>query len=92
MTAPAQTTTTTITAGKAKRPPRLKGGLPLIGHTLDFAKDALRDLLALQDKLVTMENIQKTVAEYFKIRSSTCKAAASSCRRSSSCAWRWGLR
>lgn len=36
--------------------------------TLDFAKEALRDLLALQDKLVTMENIQKTVAEYFKIR------------------------
>lgn len=36
--------------------------------TLEFAKDALRDLLALQDKLVTMENIQKTVAEYYKIR------------------------
>ena len=36
--------------------------------TLDFAKEALRDLLALQDKLVTVENIQKTVAEYFKIR------------------------
>ncbi len=36
--------------------------------TLDFAKDALRDLLAIQDKMVTIENIQKTVAEYFKIR------------------------
>jgi len=36
--------------------------------TLEFAKDALKDLLALQDKLVTIENIQKTVAEYFKIR------------------------
>jgi len=36
--------------------------------TLEFAKDALRDVLALQDKLVTIENIQKTVAEYFKIR------------------------
>jgi len=36
--------------------------------TLDFAKDALKDLLALQEKLVTIENIQKTVAEYFKIR------------------------
>ena len=36
--------------------------------TLDFAKEALRDLLALQDKLVTIENIQKTVAEYYKIR------------------------
>jgi chromosomal replication initiator protein len=40
------------------------------GHpiTLDFAKEALRDLLALQDKLVTIDNIQKTVAEYYKIR------------------------
>ncbi|MCW8829210.1 MAG: chromosomal replication initiator protein DnaA [Gammaproteobacteria bacterium] len=36
--------------------------------TLDFAKEALRDLLALQAKLVTIENIQKTVAEYYKIR------------------------
>jgi len=36
--------------------------------TLDFAKEALKDLLALQEKLVTIENIQKTVAEYFKIR------------------------
>jgi chromosomal replication initiator protein len=36
--------------------------------TLDFTKDALRDLLAAQDRLVTISNIQKTVAEYFKIR------------------------
>ena len=36
--------------------------------TLEFAKEALRDLLALQEKLVTTENIQKTVAEYYKIR------------------------
>lgn len=36
--------------------------------TLDFAKEALRDLLALQDKLITIDNIQKTVAEYYKIR------------------------
>ncbi|MDY0006856.1 MAG: chromosomal replication initiator protein DnaA [Spongiibacteraceae bacterium] len=36
--------------------------------TLDFAKEALSDLLALQEKLVTIENIQKTVAEYYKIR------------------------
>ncbi len=36
--------------------------------TLEFAREALRDLLAVQDKLVTIENIQKTVAEYFKIR------------------------
>ena len=36
--------------------------------TLDFAKEALRDLLALQERLVSIENIQKTVADYFKIR------------------------
>jgi len=36
--------------------------------TIDFTKEALKDLLAIQDKLVTIENIQKTVAEYFKIR------------------------
>lgn len=36
--------------------------------TLDFAKEALRDLLALQAKLITIDNIQKTVAEYYKIR------------------------
>ena len=36
--------------------------------SLEFAKEALRDLLALQDRLVSIENIQKTVAEYFKIR------------------------
>jgi chromosomal replication initiator protein len=36
--------------------------------TMEFAKEALRDLLALQDKLITIQNIQKTVAEYYKIR------------------------
>lgn len=36
--------------------------------TIDFVKDALKDLLALQEKLVTIENIQKTVAEYYKIK------------------------
>lgn len=36
--------------------------------SLDFAKEALKDLLALQDKMVTIENIQKTVAEYYKMR------------------------
>lgn len=35
---------------------------------LDFAREALRDLLALQARLVSIENIQKTVAEYFKLR------------------------
>ncbi len=36
--------------------------------TVDFAKQALSDLLAVQAKLVTIENIQKTVAAYYKIR------------------------
>ncbi|MFC4310209.1 chromosomal replication initiator protein DnaA [Steroidobacter flavus] len=36
--------------------------------TMEFAKESLRDLLASQDRMVTIENIQKTVAEYFKIR------------------------
>jgi chromosomal replication initiator protein len=36
--------------------------------TMDFAKKALGDLLSLQDRLVTIENIQKTVAQYYKIR------------------------
>ncbi len=35
---------------------------------IDFARESLRDLLALQEKQVTIENIQKTVAEYYKIR------------------------
>lgn len=35
---------------------------------IDFVKDALKDLLALQEKLITIENIQKTVAEYYKIK------------------------
>ena len=34
----------------------------------DFVREALRDLLALQEKLVTIDNIQKTVAEYYKIK------------------------
>jgi chromosomal replication initiator protein len=36
--------------------------------TLDFAKEALKDLLSLQERLVSIENIQKTVADYFKLR------------------------
>ena len=36
--------------------------------SVDFAKEALKDLLALQDRLVSIENIQKTVADYFKLR------------------------
>lgn len=37
---------------------------------LEFVKDSLKDLLALQEKQVSIDNIQKTVAEYFKIKMS----------------------
>lgn len=36
--------------------------------TLDFAKRAIADLVAVQARVVTVENIQKTVAEYYNIR------------------------
>jgi chromosomal replication initiator protein len=38
--------------------------------TLGFAKEALRDLVSLQNKMVSIDNIQKTVANYYKIRMS----------------------
>lgn len=40
------------------------------GHAIDvhLAKEALRDLIAVRGRQVTMENIQKTVADYFKIK------------------------
>jgi len=40
------------------------------GHpiTLEFTKEALKDLLSLQARLITVENIQKTVADYYKVR------------------------
>ena len=38
--------------------------------TPEFAREALRDMIAAQDKQVTIENIQKVVADYYKIRSS----------------------
>ena len=38
--------------------------------SVELTRDTLRDLLVLQDKLVTIENIQKTVSQYYKLRSS----------------------
>lgn len=35
---------------------------------LPFVQEALKDLLALQDKLVSIDNIMKTVAEYYKVK------------------------
>ena len=37
---------------------------------ISFAKEALRDMIDAQARLITLDNIQKTVAEYFKIRAS----------------------
>ena len=36
--------------------------------TLEFVQEALKDVLALQDKLVSIDNILRTVAEYFKVK------------------------
>lgn len=36
--------------------------------TLDLSREALKDLLILQQKKITPENIQKTVADYYKLR------------------------
>ncbi|MEE8482373.1 MAG: chromosomal replication initiator protein DnaA [Acidiferrobacterales bacterium] len=35
---------------------------------MDLATESLKDLLAFQERLITINNIQKTVAEYYKIR------------------------
>jgi chromosomal replication initiator protein len=36
--------------------------------TLESAKEALKDLLSMQNRQITVENIQKTVAEFYKIK------------------------
>ena len=40
------------------------------GHAIDtaLAKEALRDLIAVRGRQITIENIQKTVADYYKIK------------------------
>ncbi len=40
-------------------------GLPI---SIDLCRDALKDLLALQNRQVSIDNIQKTVADYYKIK------------------------
>ena len=49
---------------------RVMAGANLTGQviTLDYAKETLHDLLVLQDKQVSIDNIQKVVAKYYKIR------------------------
>ncbi|UEA16866.1 chromosomal replication initiator protein DnaA [Pasteurella canis] len=46
--------------------------------TIDFVRETLKDMLALQDKLVTVENIQKVVAEYYRIKVSDLKGKSRS--------------
>ncbi len=55
----------------------LEGGLKRVlaysrftGHplSLDLTKEALRDLLTIQNRQISIENIQKTVADYYKIK------------------------
>ncbi|MEE9424929.1 MAG: chromosomal replication initiator protein DnaA [Methylococcales bacterium] len=36
--------------------------------TLELCKDALRDLIAVQDRIISIDNIQKTVADYYKVK------------------------
>ena len=36
--------------------------------SIDLIRESLKDLLALQEKLVSIDNIQRTVAEYYKIK------------------------
>lgn len=36
--------------------------------TVDFTKSTLKDLLSVQEKLVTIDNIQKIVCDYFNLR------------------------
>ncbi len=36
--------------------------------SVEVAKEALKDLLAVQNRQISIENIQKTVADYFKIK------------------------
>ncbi len=36
--------------------------------SLDLAREALKDLLAVQNRQISVENIQKTVADYYKIK------------------------
>ncbi|MEE9355392.1 MAG: chromosomal replication initiator protein DnaA [Methylococcaceae bacterium] len=49
---------------------RVMASARFTGKTINlaFAKEALRDLLILHEKLVSIDNIQKTVSDYYKIR------------------------
>lgn len=59
---------------------RILASASFTGRAVDIAlaSDSLKDLLSFQDRLVTINNIQKTVAEYFKIRISDLHAKSRS--------------
>ncbi len=46
--------------------------------TIDAVREALKDLIASYDHLITIENIQKTVAEYYNIKMSDLKSKSRS--------------
>ena len=50
MTATADATTAAAPAGELKTPPRLRGGWPLLGHTVDFARDPVKLLQRAYDE------------------------------------------
>ena len=60
--------------------------------TIDFVREALRDLLALQEKLVTIDNIQKTVAEYYKIKVADLLSSGVRDPLPARARWRWRWR
>tara|TARA_R110002110_G_scaffold65206_5_gene180071 strand:+ start:10768 stop:12213 length:1446 start_codon:yes stop_codon:yes gene_type:complete len=49
---------------------RVSANAQFTGSAIDvaFAQEALKDVLAVQDKLVSIDNILKTVAEYYKVK------------------------
>lgn len=49
---------------------RVMAGATFTGREIDInlASESLKDLLAFQERLISINNIQKTVAEYYKIR------------------------
>jgi chromosomal replication initiator protein len=49
---------------------RIEAMANFTGHAIDIhlAKDALRDLIAVRGRQITIDNIQKTVADYYKIK------------------------
>lgn len=59
---------------------RILASASFTGRPVDIAlaADSLKDLLSFQERLVTINNIQKTVAEYFKIRISDLHAKSRS--------------